>query len=383
MKLLYSHRTKSADGQWVHIQSLTAALVERGHDVAMAGPSVEPARRLDAKSSGGLKKLLPGPVYEAAEFAYSLPAYVRLARAATLEKPDVLYERYNLHFFAGAWLHRRTGIPFILEVNSPLADERAAHGNLALKSFARKSEAAIWRAADMVLPVTGALAEIVRKAGVAEHRIEVIQNGVDTTFLQAADPRRVRARYGIERKLVLGFSGFVRDWHGVDRAVRYLARAGRDDIHLLIVGDGPARSGLEGLARELNVAQHVTVTGVVQRSDMPEYVAAFDIALQPAVVDYASPLKLFEYMALGKPVLAPDSTNILEVLRDGENGLLFRGDGFDAALDVLVTDEGLRAKVGAAARETIEREDFTWSGNAGRVESIMTRLVEAKRDNQD
>jgi glycosyltransferase involved in cell wall biosynthesis len=378
MKVLYSHRTRSADGQRVHIEGLTRALQRRGHQIVMAGPEDAGGNALQVKKPG-LMKRLPAAIYECAEFAYSARGYVRLANLAASEAPDILYERYNLHYFAGAWLARRAGLPFILEVNGPLAEERSLHGNLALKKFARRNEVAIWQAADMVLPVTNALADFVRVAGVPDEKIAVIQNGVEQDFLEPADPGRIRDRYGLQGKLVLGFSGFVREWHGVDRAVRYLARANRNDLHLLIVGDGPARGGLEALANELGVAQQVTVTGVVQRDVMPQYVAAFDIALQPAVTAYASPLKLFEYMALGKPVLAPDAANIMEVLHDGENGLMFRGEGFDVALDALVADEALRQRLGAAARETIERDDYTWAANARRVEEVMERLkVERK-----
>lgn len=375
MKVLYSHRTRSADGQWVHIDALTRALKARGHEILMAGPAGGENRWLDAEDKRGLAGVLSPQIYELAEFAYSARGYVRLAQLGVSRKPDILYERYNLHYFAGTWLSRRSRLPFVLEVNAPLAEERETHGDLALKKFARRNENAIWRAADMVLPVTEALAERVHAAGVPDEKIRVIQNGVDQNFLAPVDPKRVRARYGLERKIVLGFSGFMREWHGIDRAIHYLARAGRDDLHLLIVGDGPAREELEALAEVLGVAQQVTITGVVQREAMPEYVAAFDIALQPAVVDYASPLKLFEYMALGKPVLAPDAPNILEILKDGENGLLFRGDGFGAALGVLVADRDLREQIGRTARETIEREDYTWAGNARRVEKIMERLA--------
>ncbi|WDI32989.1 glycosyltransferase family 4 protein [Hyphococcus flavus] len=382
MKVLYSHRTQSADGQWVHIEALTRALEARGHEIIMAGPASAGAKQLDAKKPG-LRAHLPGAIYECAEFAYSARGYVRMAKCAQAQSPDVLYERYNLHYFAGVWLRRRTGVPLILEVNSPLAEERKVHGNLAFKGFARRNEAMIWRAADKVLPVTNTLAEYVRAAGVAEENIEVIQNGVDQAFLEHVDPSPVRERYGLQGKLVLGFSGFVREWHGVDRALRYLAQSGREDLHLLVVGDGPAIAPLQSLAQELGVAQQLTVTGVVQRDAMPTYVSAFDIALQPAVVEYASPLKLFEYMALGKPVLAPDAPNIMEVLKDGEDGLLFRGEGFAAALDMLVNKADLRRKLGAGARETIQRQDYTWAGNARRVETIMEKLARQRHDNRN
>lgn len=374
MKFLYSHRTRAADGQRVHIRALTQALEARGHDIAMCGPEAGEAQKLDATSRKGLTALLPAPIYECAEYGYSLPAYRRLKAAAVAAAPDILYERYNLYFHAGVWVKRKTGLPLILEVNAPLAEERAEHGKLALTSFARHSQQRIWRAADMVLPVTDALADYVRAAGVPEARIEVIQNGVEESFLAPQDPAPVRARYGLKGKLVLGFSGFMREWHGLDRIIAFLADSRRDDLHVLLVGDGPARDGLEKLARELGVVGQVAFAGVVQRADMPAHVAAFDIALQPAVVPYASPLKLFEYMAQGKPVIAPSSANIREVLTGGEDGLLFEDGGFETALATLVDDAGLRARLGRAARRTLKKRDYTWAGNARRVEVIAERL---------
>ncbi|PQA88015.1 glycosyltransferase family 4 protein [Hyphococcus luteus] len=374
MKFLYSHRTRAADGQQVHIRALTDALAASGHDVVMAGPDGANEKPLDAKDERGLKALLPGPLYECAEYGYSFPAFLRLMKTAKASRPDILYERYNLFFHAGVWAKRRLGLPMILEVNAPLAEERAAHGHLALKNFARKSEAAIWRAADMALPVSGVLAARLAAAGVPEPRIDVIHNGVEEAFLKPAAGALVRARYGLEEQTVLGFAGFVRDWHGLDRAVRFLVETGREDVALLIVGDGPARPDLERLASELGVSARVHFAGVVQREEMPAHLAAFDIALQPAVTDYASPLKLFEYMAQGRAVLAPDQANIREVLTHGEDALLFPEGGFETALAALAQSGALRQRLGAAARETLIRRDFTWAGNARRVEAIAERL---------
>ncbi len=386
MRILYSHRTRSADGQHVHIRALTEALGARGVDLFMTGPDDFGAageRALDARAGeGGIRRLLPKPAHELAELAYSVPAYLRLVRAARAFAPDILYERYSLFHHAGVRLARSRGLPFLLEVNAPLAAERALHGGLAFKRLAEASERSIWRAADMVLPVTGALARLVEEAGVPGERIHVVQNGVDEGFLQDPDPRPVRARYGLEGKLVLGFSGFVREWHGVGRALRFLAASDRRDVHLLLVGDGTARAALEREARDLGVEDRFTVTGVVQREDMPGHVAAFDIALQPAATPYASPLKLFEYMALGKAIVAPASDNIREILSDRADALLFAPEDeqkFHGALAALVEDAALRARLGAAAKQTLINRDLTWRGNAARVERLAGELLERRR----
>jgi len=384
MKILYSHRTRSADGQHIHIRELTNALGFLGHDVMIAGPRGvdHVSANLGAGGGRGFKRFAPAAIYEAAEFGYSLPAYMQLSRLAKAAPPDILYERYNLYFHAGVWLKKRHGIPMILEVNAPLAEERSFHGGLALKAFAQKSERSIWRAADIVLPVTNVLADRLRAVGVADEKICVIHNGVSKKFLAPHDPNPIREQYNLQDKLVLGFTGFVRDWHRVDRAIQFLAMHPSDDVRLLIVGDGPARDSLEALAAVLGVAGRVVFTGVVQRDELPDYVAAFDVALQPAVVDYASPLKLFEYMALGKPILAPDSANIREILTQNKDAILFDTDNqedFEKSLLELVEGRELRSRLGGAARYSLERQDLTWVGNAQRITAISERLLKEKR----
>lgn len=374
MKILYSHRTKSSDGQAVHIRSLTEALARRGHDLTIVGPDEAPpsARPLDAHAGVGLRRFLPAPVHELAEVAYSAPAYLKLAARARAFTPDILYERYNLFYHSGVRLARARGLPFLLEVNAPLAEERERHGRLALKTLARASERSIWRAASRVLPVTRALADHVEAAGVDPARIDIIPNGVEDIFLRDHDPRPVRARYGLDDKIVLGFTGFVRDWHGLDRVIAYLAARRRSDLTFLIVGDGDARSALERQAKALGVADAVIFTGVVQREDVPAHLAAFDVALQPAVTAYASPLKLFEYMAAARAIIAPDMANIREVIDDSA-AMLVRSDddaALYAALDAFLNDAGRRRNFGAAARNVLIRRGFTWDENARRVEAI-------------
>jgi glycosyltransferase involved in cell wall biosynthesis len=262
-----------------------------------------------------------------------------------------------------------------------LTDERLRHGGLGLPGLARWSERCAWRGADVVLPVTRVLADMVQKEGVAPDKLVVIANGINEAhFASAPTPHEAKARIGWATGLVLGFTGFVRDWHGVDHALRWMASADAPpDAKLLVVGDGPARADLEQLARSLNLAERVRFTGFVAREDVPAYVAAFDIALQPAVTAYASPLKLFEYLALGKAIVAPRLPNMEEVLTDGDNALLFDNTagagGLEAALTRLSRDANLRAHVAVGAARTIAQRGLTWRGNAQRVVALADALL--------
>jgi len=377
MRILYSHRIQSRDGQAVHLEAMVAALRAAGHEVETADP---PAYR--EASFGGesrlvatVRRVLPGWAAELAEIAYNIPATLRLARAARRVRPDVIYERYNLHYFAGTVVARLRGVPLLLEVNAPLAEERARFGALRLRRLARFAENLVWRRADRVLPVTEVLAGHVIAAGVPRERIAVIPNGIHPEDF----PPPPEAAPEAKEELSLGFVGFVRDWHGLDAVVRAIAAwQGRPRLSLMVVGDGPARPGLERLAAELGVAERVRFTGLAGRDAVPGLVAGFDIALQPASVAYASPLKVFEYMAAGKAIVAPDQPNLREVLAHDRTALLFDpavpGAVWDAVLR-LAADAALRARLGAAARAEIEARDMTWDGNARRVATLAAAEV--------
>lgn len=382
MKILYHHRTKAADGQYVHIAEMTTALASLAHELVIMGPGERGPRRMDAGFGGGvsLRTRLPGWLYEALEFGYSAVALWRLWRAWRRHRPDAIYERYNLFCPAGVWLKRLTGLPLVMEINAPLLEERSSHGGLVLKRLARWTEHSAWRGADICLPVTDVLARHVAATGVPPGRICTIPNGVSGAFLDGlADGAAIRRRFGLHGRLVLGFTGFVRPWHAMDRAVRLLAD-GRlpPNAHLLIVGDGPALPELRALATALKVTDKVTFAGVAQREEMPSYVAAFDIALQPYAVAYASPLKLFEYMALGRPVVAPAQPNIQEILTHGTDALLFDpddADGFAASIARLANDATLRQRLGAAGRETLLARKLTWRRNAEQVTALLGQAM--------
>lgn len=382
LKILYHHRTASKDGQAVHIEEMIHALQQLGHEIRVVAPGMGQSVQFGEKA-GVLKwvqQRLPRFAYEALELLYNVPIYLRLRRAMREFKPDVLYERHHLYLLAGACLARRSGIPYVLEVNSPLFEERAKNGGLALKAIARSTERWVWRQADALLPVTQVLAEIlINSAQVRRERIKVIPNGIDPERFAGYEPlAEAKKRLRLQDFLVLGFTGFVRDWNALDRVIRYLARKGNEHCMLLLVGDGPARAALEALAAAEGVADRVRIVGVVGRDEIRNYVAAFDVALQPAANPYASPLKLFEYLALGRAIVAPAQPNLLEVLHDGVDAVLFdpqAPDALEVALDRLVHQPELRAALGPQAAQLIASRDYTWMGNAKRVAQLSQVLA--------
>jgi glycosyltransferase involved in cell wall biosynthesis len=384
MRILYHHRIRSKDGQFVHLEEMVHALRSLGHEVEIVGPGhVErEAFGADAGFVTVLKRRLPRALYELLELGYAAADFGQLDRAIRRFRPDVIYERYNLYFPSGVWARRRHRLPLLLEVNAPLFEERSRFDGIALRSLASWSERYTWHGADLVLPVTSVLAGRVAAAGVPRDRIRVIPNGInDEAFARLPSRDDAKRALGLEGRFVVGFVGFMREWHGLDRVLDFIAQTSfTPPLQALFVGDGPARAGLESRARELGIADRATFTGVVERERIPRILAAFDVALQPAVVDYASPLKLFEYLALGLPIIAPDSANIREVLTDGVNAALFRHDdgaAFTRCLRQVCSDEALRESLARSARATIETQGLTWRRNAERVTELAQRLVPA------
>ncbi|MDB5482850.1 MAG: hypothetical protein JWO83_3903 [Caulobacteraceae bacterium] len=387
LRILYHHRVAASDGMRVHINEVVQALRAEGHEVWVVGPDGDGAARKAGQGSGFehlaelARAALPGALYELVELVYNLPAYLRLRLAVRAFEPDVIYERYNLFLLAGLLAARRANLPMLLEINAPLVKERGATGRLNLKELGRLCEAALWRGADVALPVTRALAEEVRRTRGAKPT-EVAPNGADPTRRPSpAAALQVRTRLGLDpQDLVLGFVGFVRPWHDVAMAVEALPQLPRT-AHLVVVGDGPGCKTLARRAEAVGVAGRLHLVGRVPHEEVSAYVSAFDVALQTAATPYASPLKLFEYMAFSLPIVAPDQPNIREVLADGADALLFPpGDAtrLAEALNRLAADAELRRRLGAAARKRLEETPFTWTGAARRI-AALARQAKAAR----
>jgi glycosyltransferase involved in cell wall biosynthesis len=378
LKILYHHRTRSRDGQSVHIDEMIAALQKEGVRIEIVEP-----QRVDALKPARKKQVLPKLLYELLEFSYSGLEFLKLAAAILRERPDAIYERANIYMLSGVWAARLFSLPLLLEVNAPLTEERGKFDGLAMPSFARWTEIAAWRSATYVLPVTAVLAADIEGAGVPPSRIVVTSNGVNVEEFRIVPPQdRPSLPDHFGSGPVLGFVGYIRAWHGLPQIVDLLAQDGDfAKANLLVVGDGPGRLDLVRRAEQLGVGDRVWVSGLVERDALAAYISSFDIALQPEVTSYASPLKLFEYMALARAIVAPDAANIREILTHQTDALLFEPNNSKSLADAiraLVADQALRVRLGGGAADKIQREDISWARNARRAMSLI-RSAQADR----
>ncbi|HKJ87113.1 MAG TPA: glycosyltransferase family 4 protein, partial [Gammaproteobacteria bacterium] len=331
MRILYHHRTRAEDAQGVHIEALCRAFERLGHEVRLVGlavPAGQGGGNAGARNNTSLFGLtMPHWLYEVLALGYNLPAFFVLTWQMLRFRPELVYERYALFNVAGRWAAAVFRVPFVLEVNAPLSEEMKEHGGLVLQGLARRVENRLCATADRTVVVSAAMREVFTRRGLPEERFLVVPNAVDRDrFHPGVSGDGVRKELGLGDHLVVGFVGWIRPWHGVDDLLEAFGRLAerRTDAALLLVGDGPAVPALRARSVELGLEDRVIFTGPVDRERVPEYVAAMDVAVQPNVTAYASPIKLFEYLATGRPVIAPDKPNITEVISEGREGLLFR-----------------------------------------------------------
>lgn len=375
LKILYHHRVAAQDGQSVHIRELVAAFKRQGHEIIFVGPSIRPT---DLGEENRLlsfaRRILPLFALELLELLYGVRVYFKLLAAYKQHKPDFLYERYNLFLPAGTWLKKKTGIPYFVEVNAPLSRERATYSGLHLQKIARYYERMTFQNADRLFPVTGVLADIICEMGAPRQNITVLHNGITPLEYETADGSTIREELGLQGKIVLGFVGFIREWHRLDRIIQILNHEDTNpNLHLMVVGEGPAIDDCLELAESLNIKHRVHYLGFQDRSAIPNHLAAMDIALQPAVTDYASPLKIFEYLIAGLAIIAPDQPNIREILTHRETGLLFNPENFEDAETAIVElsqSKELRNQIGKAGQKLIETRKYTWDNNAIEIVSL-------------
>lgn len=383
MRVLYHHRTRATDAQRIHILEIIRAFRALGHEVAEAAVvSVESAPgdpERDASEAGWkrLARRIPF-AYDLAQLAYNLPAVFLILRTARFRQPDLIYERYALFNFAGLIAARVLRAPLVLEVNSPFALEQARDRDIRLLRLARWAERFILNRAAAVIAVSTPLKEILTAAGVDPARISVMPNGVNPDhFAATPETADLRARLGLTGKTVIGFVGWFRDWHGLDlllEAFHHSGLAGRGAA-LLLVGGGPTLPGLKDYVASHNLEDSVVFTGPLPHDTVPAHVQLFDIAVQPAANEYCCPMKVLEYMAMGRAIVAPRQANLTELLSEGQEAEFFEPGSrteLAAALIRFLENPEHRESAGAAARAAIRSRRLLWTENARRVLDLVS-----------
>lgn len=397
MKIVYysSHPNlalNSPSGYGTHMREMIAAFEAYGHEVfpvIMGG--IEPAKPARTRAPRGkrwVKRLVPAFGWE------SLKDYLLINKDLAFERflyekleeiqPDLVYERASCLQLSGVHAAGRYGVPHVLEMNAPYVEERKDHFAIS-SAFERRAisiEKEQLASTDKAVVVSHVLKNyFVNKHGLPMDKFVVVPNAVDPGKV-VIDPSRVaeiKAMPQLHGKVVVGFVGSLFKWHGVDQLVKAtkLLKDTGYNVALLVVGGGAILPELQALAQNLSVNEDVVFTDSVPHAAVFDYLAAMDITVLANSHWYGSPVKLFEYGALAKPIVAPGNGPVREVITAEVDGLLIENE-FDLVrhLRRLINDPDLRDRLARSFHRKV-MQDHTWQRNAARVVEEMGVLEPA------
>lgn len=369
-----------------HVRETCRALQEAGHEIFVVS-----ANRGTDESEHHDLDIIEVPPYRSKLIGADLRQFLynrrlgKVLRSLYLErKPEVVYERYSLYSTAGTKLARAFSLPRILEVNTLLVEEQSHR--LHFPGVASKFEDFIVQSAPSIIVVSEPLRDAFVQRGIDENRITIMPMAVDVKrFHPDVPPVDLNSKYNINGKTIAGYVGTLTAWHGIDLLFDVAERfksEGEDVCIVVIGGDRKKAEENAAMVRSRRLGEHLIFTGSVPYTDVPAYISAMDVAVIPGSVEWASPTKLFEYQASGKPAVAPRLVPVMKVLTDGREGYLFPPNDAEALADRILRlhrDPEERRIMGMRARQKVV-DRYAWENNTRGIIDIFNQLL-ANRTN--
>jgi glycosyltransferase involved in cell wall biosynthesis len=307
-------------------------------------------------------------------------------------KISFVYQRYSLNNYSGVKLAQKLKVPFVLEYNgSEIWMSRHWGKPLKYETLTEAVELLNLRAADLVVVVSQAMRDELVMRGIDADKILVNPNGVDPDrYSPDVDGSSIRTQYDLDGRTVVGFIGTFGKWHGAEILAEAFGRLlrqfpnYRESVRLLMVGDGAMMPEVKEHLQRAGALEAATLTGLVPQEEGPAYLAASDILVASHVPNpdgtpfFGSPTKLFEYMAMGKGIVASDLDQIGEVLKHDVSALLVKpGDAESLmfGLKALIDDQAMRDRLGTAARKEVVSR-YTWKEHTRKtIEKLKERCL--------
>ena len=303
---------------------------------------------------------------------------------------DLIHERFNLLALGGAWASRRLGVPFVLEVNADLLEQRRFKGSPERglrRLFAVWATRTCFSAAAKIICISVGLKDhLSRRWNIEASKLTVLPCAADVdAFGPIHRPEPVRRDLGLTTEPVVMWVGGFYPWHDLDLLLESFTRVlqKHPNARLVLVGDGQTRPSVARQVLKNGLRHAVIMTGAVAHARVPELLSIADVAVVPSAPVPASrggtgaPLKVFEYMAAGKAIVATALNEAANVIQDGHNGLLVEaGDvnGFAEAMAALLNDSGERDRLGQNARRHAV-EQYSWEQYTRRLEEVYRNVL--------
>ena len=313
------------------------------------------------------------------------------------KKVAFLYQRYSLNNYLGLKLAKRLGVPFVLEYNgSEIWMSRHWGRPLKYETLTKRIELLNLSAANVVVVVSQPMRDELVMRGIDADKILVNPNGVDPDrYSPDLDGSRIRTQYHLDGRTVLGFIGTFGKWHGAEVLAEAFGRllrqfpSYRERVRLLMIGDGVMMPQVRDRLQRLGALEATTLTGLVPQEQGPAHLAASDILVASHVPNpdgtlfFGSPTKLFEYMAMGKGIVASDLDQIGEVLKHDQTAWMVKpGDAQSLmfGLKALIDDQPMRDRLGRAARQEVVSR-YTWKEHTRKIiEKLKERCGSSRSD---
>lgn len=392
MRIIYysphpTHDIVSEVGYATHQREVILALKNAGHDVIpiiMGGTDASNINQLSSenyKPSGIkllLKKLIPKFLWTSMN-NYKLLRHDKLA-GSILEKvilskrPDLLYERSEYLQDSGAKIAKKYNLQYFLEVNAPFVEEMGKfEGYSLLHNKAHSVEKFKLQQADKVFCVSSALADfLISKYGCHKDKIIVQPNCINPDKIKIDDSivRVLRSNWKSENEKVIGFVGSMFPYHGVDLLITAFDGIHKrfPDTKLVIVGDGVVLNELKLQSKKLGLMDSVVFTGKIGHSEVFNYIQAMDICIMARSNWYGSPVKLFEYGLMQKPIIAPDTEPVKDVIINNIDGLIIQDNEISliVAIEQLLIDTKLAESIAIQFHDKVIAK-YTWDKAADKI----------------
>jgi len=385
MKILFysPHPTlylEAPTGYGSHMRGMIKGFREEGHTVEILVLGQKPKTNASSPNTPStkslLKKVIPKTIWrtlkEIQQIRFDKHAANELRNAIQTFNPDVLYERSAWMSNGSAEVLAQFNIKHIVEINAPFEEEVKSfeNANSILVSLGKNKLKNLLKSANLVLPVTSALQTyLIERYELSANKCVVVPNAIEKQEIKINELRvtEIKKQFNLSEVTVLGFVGSIFPYHGVDRLIQGVSKLKYSDIAILVVGDGYLIPELKQLASNLGISSRVHFTGSVPKEDVYNYISAMDILTLPNTEWYCSPVKLFEYGALGKTILAVNEAGVSDVMSN-EEGLLFENNdhAFQEALLASITKvEELEIKAKKFQEKVFEKHN--WRANAHKV----------------
>lgn len=323
--------------------------------------------------------------------SYDLSLMFYLVYYCLTFKPDVIYARKPALGLSPVLITKIFGLPYVVELNGLKKDDILALNPNSKNIVVRMLDFVEWvnySFANSIISVTPEIKNwLTLDYGIPETKIEIIENGVNSDIFRPIDKKEAVGQLDLDLNYrYVCFVGGLAPWHGVEYLIEAAPLVLKElpNIKFLIVGDGPMKDRLMGLVNNLKLSDHFIFTGNVPHAHIPYYIGSSDLCTAPFIPGRntktgLSPLKIYEYLACGKPVVASDLSGVREIVTESHGGILVEPrnaeDLGQAIIHILTSGHNTIAKPDELSKYISEHH--SWASVAKRTENVLTNVVKS------